>query len=162
MVMSYSPIMNRHTALLTDYRALFVGMSVSSAWRGYDGSLFIEFGALKQVLAFDTECRYGDGEISLELGRQWRIDNGQSTICDSAEKYDVQDGAMRDLVGLQLEDVSVIGQLPEVVVKLVRGIHVQSFTPSEFSERQATLTLIDNRVGSVAKQQSDSNGRFFN
>ena len=127
---------------LEHYRAAVIGMPVSHVWRGHGSALFIELGALAPRTRRDGSAGEPQGEAGVMIEWSWRIEDGPSITCGSWSDEDLWSLTFARLIGSIVEDVSTIGRLPQVMVRLSGDLHVASFMTAE---GDPAWTLFDRR-----------------
>jgi hypothetical protein len=120
-----------HKVLFEKYRVALLGQQVSAFWRGYGSALFLEFGKLTPVLRQDGTPGQSEGELGLMIQWSWRIEDENSILCGSWSEQARWETYLADLVGRNIEEVSLFGRLPELSMNLSGGRYINSFMTAE-------------------------------
>lgn len=145
------------TDLIEDFRAAACGLAVAHVWRGHGSALFVELGALTPTTRRDGSPGEPQGKIGLMIEWSWRIEDGRSIICGSWGDEDLWPPTFARLLGRTVQNLSVFGRLPEVVLSLAGDLHVTSFMTAEgdpawtlFDRRSPRPVAVGSRSGVIA------------
>ena len=145
------------TDAIAQFAAATRGMPVSHVWRGYGSALFIELGKLTPSMRRDGSPSEAMGEIEIMIEWSWRIEDQRSILCGSWSDEELWAPSFARLLGQNVDDLSVFGRLPELMLSLSGGLHVSSFMTAEgdpawtvFDRRGPIARTLDCRLGVVA------------
>jgi hypothetical protein len=116
-----------------DFCLPLIGMPVNHVWRGYGSAIFLEFGKLRPTIRLDGKRGNPSGEMSLMVEWSWRIEGVRSILCGSWSDEPLWPKTFAKLKKAKVTEVSLLGRLNEVDVKLSNKIHVVSFCTTEGS-----------------------------
>ncbi|WP_155934976.1 hypothetical protein [Methylobacterium sp. 10] len=115
------------TDLIEHFRTAACGLAVAHVWRGHGSALFVELGALTSTTRRDGSPGQPEGEIGLMIEWSWRIEAGRSIACGSWSDEDLWSPTFARLLGRTVQDLSMFGRLPEVVLSLAGDLRLASF-----------------------------------
>jgi hypothetical protein len=120
------------------------GMTVSHIWRGYGTPFFLELGVLTPSTKTrrDGSLRNPTGQISIEVGEGWRIEDTDAIRCGSWSEEALRSSSVECFLNAAIEDVRLFGRLPEIDLTSSCGLHWVSFT---LSEGQPDWAIVDRR-----------------
>lgn len=101
-----------------------LGLPINYVWRGHGTALFIEFGDL----AKEEGRNHPQGEFSLMLDCDWRIEKPRSILIGSYYSTKRIDNQIKKLVGCKVAKIEIIGYLPEIIISLSPNFRIVSFT----------------------------------
>lgn len=104
--------------------APLVGLKVSLAWKGYGSAVFLELGALAPLESRRQQHNRGQACISVEW--DWRVESEVAVLYGSSNSRPEIDAGIRSLQGANIEAVTVIGQVPELVIQFSNGHFLKS------------------------------------
>ena len=97
-----------------------VGLAVSRPWKGYGSTIFLELGNLSPH--YFKERRLGDeGEAHIEVSWDWRVENGTKILYGSSNSGPCIETGIAALMGATVEELSIVGCIPELVVQFSNG-----------------------------------------
>ncbi len=120
--------------LRADFRDLtrpLVGLSVSRPWRGHGSAVFLELGRLTKRPRLRRTGFDETGESAVMIEWSWRVERKRSVSFGSFSGDRKIDNGIARLAGRVVDDVELVGRLPELVVSLSGGLWVHSFTTVE-------------------------------
>jgi hypothetical protein len=104
-------------------------MTVSRAWQGHGSALFLEIGRLKE----------GRGELTIMIEWSWRVEKDDVIWFGSWSENDLMGACIPKLTGMRIRNITTIGRLPELKIRLSEHIWVQSFSTVEGHPHWALL-----------------------
>lgn len=129
-----------HQDLFDAYRQGIVGMRISLVWRGHGSAIFLELGDLSHAVRRDGSTGIAAGEYGVMIEWSWRIEDESSILCGSWSDEEKWDGFFSSLIGSSVEELSLVGRLPELSIALSGGIYVSTFMTAE---GQPAWTIFD-------------------
>ena len=106
-----------------------VGLNVGCVWTGYGKAIFLELGRL---LPPDPPKKNNPrGEMTIMLDQAWRVEGARSILFGSMDTHRRIKKGLASLEGRTVEDIAVVGRLPELSLKLSGGKWVSSFAVGE-------------------------------
>jgi hypothetical protein len=105
-----------------------IGLAVSHAWRGHGTAFFLEFGALTPPGPRGNNPK---GEAGLMVEWSWRVESSRSVQFGSWSGNLKMDNGIRTLIGRSVEEISLVGRLPELYIHLSAGRWVHTFMTRE-------------------------------
>lgn len=129
-----------HT-LFDAYRHRLVGLPISHVWPGYGTALFLEFGELTPYTKRDGSPGEPGGQYSIMIQWAWRIEDKTSILCGSDNDEGERTANRARLVGRTVEEIALVGRLPELSVSLSGELYVASFNTLD----GPGWTIFDNR-----------------
>ena len=116
-----------------------VGLPITRPWRGGGSALFLELGSLA-----DTGASRGKpkGEATVMIEWSWRVESPRAIVFGSWCGVRKIDRGIQNLAGLNIEDISLVGRLPEIMIQLSGGRWIQSFMTAD-GQPVWTLFLLD-------------------
>jgi len=102
-----------------------IGMEVSRAWKGMGSTIFLELGELtERVSRRGKSSLFGEAHISIDW--DWRVEqDGIVRFGSSLHGSEIERG-LRTLCGAKVLSVSIVGQIPEIVVEFSTGHTLRS------------------------------------
>jgi hypothetical protein len=143
------------TESIDNYKSGISGLPVSYTWRGHGSAIFIEFGELTE----SEKRNHPQGEYSVMLDCDWRIENANEILCGSFSEQDEIEASIAGLENDRVLDIELMGLLPEIAISFSSGKRVLSFT-SEAGQPEWTLFLPDkswlcSKNGSLAREKAE-------
>jgi hypothetical protein len=111
-----------------------IGQEVSRVWQGGGSSIFFEIGELTEtqfVRRNGTVATSQHGRYTIMVEWYWRIEKPRSIWFGGASSNRMIDNRIKKLVGTEIEEISLVGRLPELNVKLSRSLWLQTFLPKD-------------------------------
>ncbi|MEO5802247.1 MAG: hypothetical protein ABIR24_01855 [Verrucomicrobiota bacterium] len=105
-----------------------IGQTVSRAWRGIGTSLFLEIGPLTGIYK-KSENKKGKWGIAFDYC--WRVEGKRSVLFGSSSGDRKINRGISTLVHNFIQEISLVGSLPELNIQLSEGKWIHSFTASE-------------------------------
>lgn len=109
--------------LLTDpVQALvqpLVGLTVSLPWKGYGSAIFFELGELKPLKSQRQHHNVGEACISVEW--DWRVESEATVLYGSSNSGPEIEEGILSLQGTTVQTLSVVGRVPELLVRFSNG-----------------------------------------
>lgn len=132
-----------------------IGLPISYVWRGHGSALFLEFGKLKKLRGKN----HPQGEFSLMLDCDWRVEKPRSIWFGSFCSYQRIENQIKHLIGESVKNIEFIGKLPELVISLTPNLRVASFN-SYKGQPDWTLFLPDGswlccRLGKIIQERAE-------
>ena len=133
-----------------------IGLPISRPWRGFGSALILELGALTHVYPRTVHPR---AEAGIMIEWSWRVERRSSIQFGSwSTERKINLGIPR-LQARAVEEVSLVGRLPEISVRLSGALWLHSFMTAG-GQPDWTLFLPDStwltaRRGCVVHEQSD-------
>jgi hypothetical protein len=97
-----------------------VGLPLSGTWRGYGSALFLELGLLT------PSAQKPKGEASVMIEWSWRVESPRAIAFGSWSGVRRIDRGIQSLAGSVIEDISLVGRLPEISIRLSDKRWIQS------------------------------------
>lgn len=97
-----------------------VGLPLSATWRGYGSALFLELGLLT------PSAHKPKGEATVMIQWSWRVESPCAIIFGSWSSVRKMDRGILSLAGSAIEDISLVGRLPEISIRLSGKRWIQS------------------------------------
>lgn len=119
------------TDWIEHFRGAARGLTVTHVWRGHGSTLCIELGPLSPTNCHDGSSGEPKGAIGLMIEWSWRIEDGRSIACGSWSDEVLWPPTFGRLIGRKVEDLSMFGGLPEVMLSLAGDLRVSSFMTAE-------------------------------
>lgn len=107
--------------------AKMIDLPITYTWRGHDSAIFIEFGKLTK----DIKKNHPQGEFSLMLDCDWRVERPRSILLGSFCGQKRIDNQLKKLIGNSVTKIETLGYLPEIVISLSSNLRIASFTSYE-------------------------------
>ena len=128
-----TPVSRSDWAVLTKP---LVGLPVSLAWRGYGSAVFLELGRLrrvKELLNRQAPRRPArpQGIATVMIEWSWRVERARSIEVGSFSSERRIDAGIARLAGPAIEQIQVVGRLPELAIQLSDGRWVHSFMTAD-------------------------------
>ena len=124
------------------------GAEITSAWRGYGSSIFIEFGKL----AKRDDSKYMQGEQTLTMEWSWRLENSESVLVGSFDEDTKISEFPEMVIGESVESVKLFTRLKEIKVSLSGSLRLLSFSTTS-GDPQWYLRYGDAKYLSVVKNK---------
>ena len=149
---------NDVASALQTFRDALVSLPLSHLWRGYGSAIFLEFGRLTPSAGTRRDGAALDprGEFGLMIQWSWRIENATSILCGSWSEEFLWGPTFDLLRNKVVQELSVVGRLPEIAIVLAGDLYVSSFMTAEGDPQWA---LFDRRGGAL-RTLSVSEGRL--
>ena len=125
-----------------------VGMTVSHVWRGLGSALFIEFGELTPRLRGDGSTGNPEGELSLGVEWDWRIEDATSIVFGSGTTDEDWPAHFRRLNGLHVWNLQLTDRLPEIDLAFSNGFRLRTFCTGD---SQPQWFVIDKRISTAGE-----------
>lgn len=105
------------------------GSRVSHVWRGYGSALFVECGPLSdsQVIRKDGTAGNPRGRWTIDLACDWRVESESFVMLGSHDEDRIWSAEIGSLVDDEIAGVEIVGQVPELCVKLSSGKRLRTF-----------------------------------
>lgn len=113
------------------YRAEMLGLPLSSIWRGHGSAIFLEFGPLTPLQRINGSAGNLTGDFTIMMEWSWRIEDRSSILGGSWSEEAGWAAIFESLAGRTVEDLTIIGRLPELSLALSGDRHVVSFMTAE-------------------------------
>lgn len=118
---SISPEIPVSTADFEIITASLLGQRLSRPWSGAGTVLFAEVGRLRRIAA---GSRLTKGTHRIGFGYDWRVEGPTYLAFESSNPKVQLKRDIQSLKGLVIEHIALVGQIPELVVKLTCGLSV--------------------------------------
>jgi hypothetical protein len=105
-----------------DFQALvqpLLGLVVSLPWKGYGSAIFLELGALAPLESQRRRNNKGEACISIEW--DWRVEAEGTVLYGSSNSRPKIESGIHSLQGTTIQALTVVGQVPELVVQFSNG-----------------------------------------
>jgi hypothetical protein len=112
------------TECINSYKKDIIDLPVSYTWRGHGSAIFIELGKLTK----NEKRNHPNGEYSLMLDCDWRIENSSEIECGSFCDQEQIEASILDLLENKISNIELIGSLAEISISLSSGQKLLSFT----------------------------------
>lgn len=126
------------------FAASIIGLPISHVWRGYGSALFIELGKTTPVARRNGSPGNPDGEVSLGIEWNWRIEDQTAIRCGSWSEEDLWEPAFDMLRDGHVARCELFGLLPEVMLTTDSGLRLLTFSTTD---GQPQWHLVDHRNG---------------
>src|SRR5205085_2771022 len=125
-------------------------------WRGHGTAIFIELGKLNR-----SGSKNPKGEATAMLEWDWRVEKHKSIYFGSGSSAHKINKGLQALIGLRVEEISIEGRLPELILALSGGFWIHTFATCE-NHPAWTLFLPDrnclsSRIGRIQIEKCDKN-----
>lgn len=137
------------SAIFETYRSALIAQPLSGVWRGYGSAIFLEFGHLSPQVRRDGTAGNSQGEYTVMIEWSWRIESEDAILCGSWSEDESWEEVFKSLIGRKVQDISIHGRLPELLIALTGGLYVASFMTAD---GQPAWTIFDR----CAAQQKSS------
>jgi hypothetical protein len=131
-----------------------IGLPVSCPWRGCGSAIFLELGSLAR-----RPSRGSRGEASIMIEWSWRVERRRGIRFGSwsgSRKITLGISSLQDHL---IEEISLVGRLPEISIRLSGATWLHSFMTAEgqpawvvFLPDRTWLTV---RRGRIVRERSD-------
>jgi hypothetical protein len=101
---------------------------INHVWLGYANVLFLECGKLRQEVINGKKRKNPTGEITFMLESGWRIETTRSIFCGRHYNEKAMKSRIKKLLGLKIQDISLVSKLPELLIGLENKWQIQTFT----------------------------------
>ena len=108
-------------------RDALIGLPIAHFWRGIGTAVFLELGELQNVVLNGRLLREPVGDMSIELGWTWRIEDGVRILAGSAGEQEDWPAVFDQLLGRKVIDITLQGRIPELIIDLDNGCRLQTF-----------------------------------
>jgi len=105
------------------------GARISHVWLGYGSALFLECGVLTERVREDGSTANPQGQWSVGLEFDWRIDDYRGLTLGSDDDGSSGDTVRQALVGQHISKVEAVGSVPELHITLSNGTRLLTFSP---------------------------------
>jgi hypothetical protein len=95
-----------------------VGLPVSLPWKGYGSTIFLELG---QLAPLEPHQRHQNGEACIWLQWDWRVEDSSAVLFGSSNSGPKIERGLRTLEESCIQSLSVIGEIPELIVRFSNG-----------------------------------------
>jgi len=96
-----------------------VGLAVSLPWKGYGSAIFLELGSLAPI---ESQRRHhNEGEACVSVEWDWRVEAESEVLYGSSNSRPKIEAGILSLQGATVQALSVVGQVPELVVQFSNG-----------------------------------------
>jgi hypothetical protein len=110
-----------------DFQALvqpLLGLMVSLPWKGYGSAIFLELGALAPL---ESQRRHkNNGEACISVEWDWRVEAEAAVLFGSSNSRPKIESGIHSLRGTTIQALTVVGQVPELVVQFSNGYCLRS------------------------------------
>jgi hypothetical protein len=107
---------------MDEFQALIrplIGLAVALPWKGYGSAIFLELGRLSPR---DSQRQHhSQGEASISVEWNWRVECGVSVLYGSSNRSPAINQGIASLLGTKIESLSLVGEIPELVVRFSNG-----------------------------------------
>jgi hypothetical protein len=101
-----------------------IGLTVSLPWKGYGSAIFFELGRLAPLES--PRQRHNNGEACISVEWDWRVESHASVLYGSSNSGPKIEEGIAGLQGTTIQGLSVVGTIPEIVVKFSNGLSLRS------------------------------------
>jgi len=145
------------TASLIELLKPSIGKTISHAWEGYGSAIFIEVGQLSK----DEKQNNPTGEFTFMIEGSWRVEKENIILFGSWSEPETISKYWHELIGPNVKEVVVVGQIPELCISLSSEFRILSFSTTHGDPEWAILlpdnTEIYSRFGKVIKENRQFN-----
>jgi hypothetical protein len=106
-----------------------VGLPITKPWRGYGSALFLELGRLSAERIEKRRELFGAASVAIEWS--WRVERQRSVAFGSWSSERLMNTGIAGLKGRRVEEIVLVGRLPEISVRLSGGLWLNSFMTAE-------------------------------
>jgi hypothetical protein len=103
-------------------------MTISHVWFGFGSALFLELGALSERKRKDGSIGNPQGEITVMVDFDWRVELQRSILGGSNDSKRRRTSISKKLLGTTIISVQVIGRIPELQLQLANGLWIVTFS----------------------------------
>ena len=96
-----------------------LGLMVSLPWKGYGSAIFLELGQLAPLES--PRQHYNQGESCISVEWDWRVEAEAASLYGSSNSGPTIERGIQSLQGATIQAISVVGQIPELVVQFSNG-----------------------------------------
>lgn len=119
------------SAIFEKCRSALISQPLSAVWRGHGSAIFLEFGRLSPQAKRDGSVGDLQGDCTVMIEWSWRIESEDAILCGSGSEEEDWEKVFKSLIGCKVQDVSLYGRLPELLIALTGGLYVSSFMTAE-------------------------------
>jgi len=126
----------------TQFRTLtrsLIGLPVARPWRGYGSAVFLELGQLTRKYPRTGRTR---GEAGIMIQWSWRVESMHAISFGSFSGDREMNRGIRSLACSRVREVTLVGRLPEIYIRLTGGKYLHSFMTTD-GEPQWAIFLQD-------------------
>jgi hypothetical protein len=98
-----------------------IGLVVSRPWKGYGSAIFFELGEVTSVSSPSGRRSRNVGEAGISVEWDWRVEDRTTVLYGSSNSRPKILSGILSLQGTTIEKLSVVGQVPELVVHFSNG-----------------------------------------
>ncbi|MCP4551034.1 MAG: hypothetical protein GY834_03095 [Bacteroidetes bacterium] len=113
--------------LFNELTESIIGLPVNYVWRGDGAAIFVEFGNLSK----EENRNHPQGEYSLMLDCDWRIEKPRSILVGSGFSQRRIDSQIKNLISCKVTKIELTGYVPELIVSLSPKFRIVSFSSYE-------------------------------
>jgi hypothetical protein len=117
-----------------------IGLRITKPWHGYGSAIFIELGKLTLEKWKNNEAEFGEACVGIEWS--WRVERKRSIAFGSWSGERKMNSGIESLIGRRVEEVVLVGRLPEIMVQMSGGLWLHSFMTAE-GKPEWRVKLID-------------------
>jgi Protein of unknown function (DUF3027) len=110
-------------AQFEDFVRPLLGLSVSLPWKGYGSAIFLELGLLAPL---EEGRHHQRREASISFEWDWRVEDSTTVLYGSSNSRPKIEKGISSLQGTDIEKVSVVGSVPELVVNFSNSQSIRS------------------------------------
>lgn len=129
-----------------------IGLAVSLPWQGYGTAIFLELGELTPTVP-GRRLRYALGEACIAVEWDWRIEAGNAVLYGSSSSRPTIASGIGPLKGKTIDSMSLVGQVPELVVRFSNGHCLRSMVMTagdpQWSVRQPSGDYLRAKAGAL-------------
>lgn len=96
-----------------------IGLTVALPWKGYGSAIFLELGELSPLES--KRQHHGKGQACISVEWDWRAESSSSILYGSSNNRPKIKRGIATLVGAAIQDISLVGPVPEIVVRFSNG-----------------------------------------
>lgn len=136
-----------------------VGLAVALPWKGWGSCIFLELGEL----ALDSKGKdyeRNKGQACIWIDWDWRVESGASVLYGSSNRGHKIERGIKTLLGTEIQSVSLVGQVPELVVRFSNGHCLRSMAmvtgDPEWTIRLSSNSWVFVKAGRLLVGEGDS------
>jgi DUF3027 family protein len=126
-------------AQFDDFVRPLVGLSVSLPWKGHGSAIFLELG---QLAPLRPGRHHEPGEACIFVEWDWRVEEGTAVLYGSSNSGPKIEKGISTLQGTNIENVSVVGSVPELTINFSNGQCLRSMVMVS-GDPQWNIRLLD-------------------
>ncbi len=96
-----------------------LGLRVSLPWKGHGSAIFLELGEL--VSPKSNRRHHDNGEACISVTWDWRVEAETAVLYGSSNSRPRIEAGIQTLKGTTIDAISVVGKVPELVVRFANG-----------------------------------------